>query len=114
MPQYAAEKVKFLNEGGEMTRVDFMFTIGYQGVSALVDKHAKKQYLKLSSTELAEKGLFKPAFCEALFDGDTAKQKEVLKIYNRMSGETITNVESMKRLLGVFEVPPHISRFRYI
>ena len=97
-----------------MTKVDFMFTIGYQGVSAIVDKQAKRKYSKLSSNELAEKGLFKPAFCEALFDGDTAKQKEVLNIYNRISGEAITNVDSMKRLLGVFEVPSHISRVRYI
>jgi len=97
-----------------MTKVDFMFTIGYQGVSAVVDKHAKKQYSKLSSTELAEKGLFKSAFCETLFDADIAKQKEILNIYNRISGEVIANVDSMKRLLGVFEVPAHISRVRYI
>ncbi|MCD6395908.1 MAG: hypothetical protein J7L71_00075 [Spirochaetaceae bacterium] len=97
-----------------MTKVDFMFTIGYQGVSAIVDKHAKKQYSKLSSTELAEKGLFKSAFCEALFDEDIVKQKEISNIYNRISGEAITNVDSMKRLLGVFEVPSHISRVRYI
>ncbi len=97
-----------------MTRVDFMFTIGYQGISAIVDKHAKKKYSKLSSTQLAEKGLFKSAFCEALFDSDIEKQKEILSIYNKISGETVTNVDSMKRLLGVFEVPSNISRVRYI
>ena len=97
-----------------MTKVDFMFTIGYQGISAIVDKHAKKQFSKLSYTQLAEKGFFKSAFCEALFDADIVKQKDVLSIYNKLSGETINNVDSMKRLLGVFEVPSHISRVRYI
>jgi len=97
-----------------MTKIDFMFTIGYQGISAIVDKHAKRKYSKLSSNDLAEKGLFKSAFCEALFDSDIVKQKEILSIYNRISGEAIKNADSMKRLLGVFEVPSHISRVRYI
>ncbi len=97
-----------------MTRVDFMFAIGYQGVSAIVDKNAKKQYGKLTSKQLAAKGLFKPAFCETLFDEDTAKQEEIISIFNKMSGELITNIESMKRLLGVFEVPSHISKVTYV
>jgi hypothetical protein len=97
-----------------MTKVDFMFAIGYQGISAIVDKNAKSQYSKLSSKQLAEKGLFKSAFCEALFDEDINKQEEVVGIYNGKSGENITSIDSMKRLLGVFEVPSGISRVTYI
>ncbi|MDA3939007.1 MAG: hypothetical protein PF693_06840 [Spirochaetia bacterium] len=97
-----------------MTKVDFMFAIGYQGVSAIVDKNSRKQYGKLSATQLAEKGLFKSAFCEALFEDDIAKQEELIGIYNKMSGELVPAVDSMKRLLGVFEVPLNISRVTYV
>ena len=91
-----------------MKKIDFMFAIGYQGVSAIVDKRAKNQYGKLSGKDLAEKGLFKPAFCGALYDDDTAGLEEIVAIYNRISGESLSSVESMKRLLGVFEVPENI------
>jgi hypothetical protein len=91
-----------------------MFTIGYQGVSAIVDKNARKQYGKLTCKQLAEKGLFKPAFCSALYEGDTVELEKVVNIYNQISGETLPSVESMKRLLGVFSVPENITRSTYV
>ena len=91
-----------------------MFAIGYQGISAIVDKRAKNQYGKLSCKHLAEKGLFKTAFCGALYDGDISGLEEVVEIYNRTSGETLSSVESMKRLLGVFGVPENISKATYV
>ena len=97
-----------------MKRTDFMFAIGYQGISAIVDKHAKNQYGKLSGKELSEKGLFKTAFCGALYDEDTSGLEEVIAIYNRTSGESLTSVESMKRLLGVFAVPDNITKATYV
>lgn len=97
-----------------MKRIDFMFAIGYQGVSAIVDKRAKNQYGKLSGKDLAEKGLFKTAFCGALYDDDIAGLEKIVAIYNRISGESLSSVESMKRLLGVFEVPENISRATYV
>ena len=97
-----------------MKKIDFMFAIGYQGVSAIVDKHAKNQYGKLSGRELSEKGLFKTAFCSALYDEDTSGLEEVVAIYNRISGESMSSVESMKRLLGVFDVPDNITKATYV
>ena len=97
-----------------MTKIDFMFAIGYQGISAIVDKNAKKQYGKLTAKQLSEKGLFKSAFCGALFDEDNVKQEEIISIYSKMSGETISSIDSMKRLLGVFEVPSNISKVTYV
>ena len=97
-----------------MKKIDFMFAIGYQGVSAIVDKHAKSRYGSLTSEQLAEKGLFKSAFCGALYDEDTARLENIVGIYNKMSGETLSSVESMKRLLGVFGVPEIISKATYI
>lgn len=97
-----------------MKKIDFMFAIGFQGVSAVVDKRAKNQYGKLSGKELAEKGLFKNAFCGALYDDDIAGLEEVVDTYNRISGESLSSVESMKRLLGVFGVPENISKAIYV
>jgi len=97
-----------------MKKIDFMFAIGFQGISAIVDKRAKNQYGKFSGRELAEKGLFKTAFCGALYDDDTAGLEEIVGIYNRISGESLSSVESMKRLLGVFGVPENISRVTYV
>ena len=97
-----------------MKKIDFIFAIGYQGVSAIVDKHAKSRYGSLTSEQLAEKGLFKSAFCNALYDEDAATLENVVGIYNKMSGETLSSVESMKRLLGVFDVPDNISRVTYV
>ena len=91
-----------------------MFAIGYQGISAIVDKRAKNQYGKFSGRDLAEKGLFKNAFCSALYADDTKELEEIVDIYNRISGESLSSVESMKRLLGVFEVPENISRVTYV
>ncbi len=97
-----------------MKRIDFVFAIGYQGVSAIVDKHAKNKYGRLSPLELAEKGFFKSAFCGALYDDNSSELNSIVEIYNNMSGDTITSVDSMKRLLGVFSVPDNISRVIYV
>ncbi len=97
-----------------MKKIDFMFAIGYQGVSAIVDKNAKNQYGKLSGRELSEKGLFKTAFCSALYDKDNSGLKDVVAVFNRMSGESLSSVESVKRLLGVFDVPDNITKVIYV
>ncbi|MCF6334901.1 MAG: hypothetical protein L3J12_04100 [Spirochaetales bacterium] len=97
-----------------MKRIDFMFAIGYQGVSAIVDKHAKNQYGRLSSLELAEKGFFKSAFCAALYDENNSDLSSIVGIYNNMSGDATVSVDSMKRLLGVFSVPDDISKVIYV
>ena len=97
-----------------MTKEDFMFVIGYQGVSAIVDKRAKSRYSKLTNIELSEKGLFKSAFCAALYDENEEELKKVVEIYSSKSGMNLSSGESMKRLLGVFGVPGNITRVTYI
>ncbi len=97
-----------------MKRGDFVFSIGYQGESAIIDKQAKNMYGMLSSAELAEKGLFRAAFNSALYSENNEETESVLAIYNRKSGAGLPSVESMKRMLGVFKVPDKIIKVTLI
>ena len=93
-----------------MKREDFMFTIGYQGDTALVDGSAKRQYGRLSTRELAEKGLLKPAMCSALYSGEQAEVEAVLETYRKQGGDPGVTVEQLKRMLGVFAVPERTTK----
>jgi hypothetical protein len=97
-----------------MKREDFMFTIGYQGDTALVDGKAKKEYGKLGIDQLLEKGLHRAAFCAALYDGETEQMQKVVETYNRISGASLSSTQDMKRMLGVFQVPQNISKVKVL
>mgnify|MGYP006287510393 CR=1 FL=1 len=97
-----------------MKREDFVFTIGYQGDTALVDGRARKDFFKLSTEELAEKGLWRAAFCSALYDNSEEKMKKVVEEYNQKSGAHLENTNDMKRMLGVFEVPEDITKIKVL
>jgi hypothetical protein len=97
-----------------MQREDFIFTIGYQGNAAIVDKRAKRQYGKLSTLELAEKGLYKSAFCAALYasqeTGDDSEIEAFVDYYRKKSGNDDLSVDNLKRLFGVFGVPDAVDK----
>jgi hypothetical protein len=85
-------------------REDFVFTIGYDGAAAVVDRHAKKRYSSLSSRELAQKGLFRAAYSSAVWSKEPKELEEVLEIYNKVSGQSVRTDSSHDRLFGVFPV----------
>ncbi|MFQ3620400.1 MAG: hypothetical protein SNJ78_05590 [Spirochaetales bacterium] len=88
-----------------MKREDFIFTIGYQGNVAIIDGKARKQYATHTTRQLAEAGLFKPAFCSALYSGDPKEMEEFLTLFNAsIQGPPYTQ-EQLCRLFGVYEVP---------
>lgn len=97
-----------------MKREDFLFTIGYQGDTALVDGSAKRQYGGLSTRELAVKGLLKPAMCSALHSGKQSEIEVVLETYKKRSGDSGITVEQLKRILGVFTVPDRIAKAKVL
>jgi hypothetical protein len=84
-------------------REDFVFTIGYDGAAAVVDRQAKKRYSALSTRELAEKGLFRAAYSSAVWSKDPKEMAGVLEVYNRVTGGSSAN-SSPDRLFGVFLV----------
>jgi hypothetical protein len=87
-----------------LSREDFVFTIGYDGPSAVVDGQAKRRYGSLSTRQLAEKGLFRAAYSSAVFSGDPADMETVLELYNKAAGVSYAAGSSLDRLFGVFPV----------
>ena len=84
-----------------ISRDDFIFTVGYQGDTAIVDARAKKRHKGLATAGLLEAGLYKQAFCAALFDKDDQAIQQVLEAYNRHSDAAYTGPEELKRVFGV-------------
>ena len=95
-------------------REDFIFTVGYQGDTAIVNGELKGRYGKLQSVALAEKGLFKPAVCSALFDKNEDDLAEVLSIYNKHIDKPLNSPADLKKTLGVTDVPDGIMKISII
>ena len=98
-----------------LSREDFVFTIGYDGPTAVVDKNAKRKYGKLSTLELAEQGFFRAAYSSAVYSGDKAELELVAKAISRLEGYSNTagtskaefskaEFSAMDRLFGVIMV----------
>jgi hypothetical protein len=93
-----------------ISRKDFVFTIGYDGGTAVVDGSLKRRYGSLSTEELAGQGLYKQALCSAVFEGREEAVSRVLELYNARAEHRLAHVEELKRMFGVFEVPQGITR----
>ncbi|MBU0928386.1 MAG: hypothetical protein KKA67_11585 [Spirochaetes bacterium] len=84
-----------------ISREEFIFTIGYDGGTAIVDGKAKAKYGKLGTVELAEAGLFRAAFASAVFSGSAEDLKAFADIYNAKAGTDYSTQEQFQRLFGV-------------
>lgn len=91
-----------------LSRLDFIFTIGYDGPAAVIDGQAKKLYSNLSTSELAKKGLFRAAYSSAVWSKDPKELETVAEIYNKATDSSVP-AESLQRLFGVF--PAEATRF---
>lgn len=87
-----------------LSREDFVFTIGYDGPTAVVDSQSKQRYGTLSTRELAEKGFFRAAYASAVYTKDQEEVKLVVDIYNNITGTSYTLDSPLDRLFGVFPV----------
>ncbi|MDR2479259.1 MAG: hypothetical protein LBD48_08100 [Treponema sp.] len=87
-----------------LSREEFVFTIGYDGPAAVVDSQARKRYGRLSTRDLAEKGLFRAAYSSAIWSRNPKELETVVEIYNRISGASLRTDSSLDRLFGVFPV----------
>ncbi|MBN2651618.1 MAG: hypothetical protein JXR63_04480 [Spirochaetales bacterium] len=97
-----------------MKKKDFMFAIGFRDDIAIIDKNAVAKYSKYSFEQLLEEGLFKPAFCEAVFEEDSEKVQAVIDAYNQKSGSNYKDKLQISRLFGVFSVPEDGVKTKYL
>lgn len=95
-----------------MKLADFMFTVGYNGAEAIVNKETEQAGANLSINELVDKGLFKPALCKALLNDDKKGIQYLMDTYNKISGSNYKTEIQIKRLFGVYTVPDEISKVR--
>ena len=87
-----------------LSRGDFVFTIGYDGPVAVIDGQAKRRYGSLTTSELAEKGLFRAAYSSAIWSKDPKDLQSLVEIYNRISGSSLKPDSPLDRLFGVFPI----------
>lgn len=97
-----------------MKKEDFMFTVGSYDNVVIVDKSLKKKYRSKTSRQLADMGLYKPAFCAALFDresGIASGQEDLeylLGVINKNESCRYASVDVLNRLFGVFSIPQNV------
>ncbi|MCE5256233.1 MAG: hypothetical protein LLF89_05220 [Spirochaetaceae bacterium] len=85
-----------------ISRDDFVFTIGFDGALAVVDGKAKKEFGKLSTMQLAEKGLYRAAFSSALFSGKQDEMQAFIDYFNAKAGTNYVTSAQLSRLFGVY------------
>ena len=93
----------------QLSRSDFLFTIGYQGSIAIIDRSAQRRYGRLTVDELLERGLYKPALCAAEYDCDQDAQEKVLRSYNEQAVAPLFSVDQIRACFGVFGVPESVT-----
>jgi hypothetical protein len=93
-----------------MRRVDFVFCIGFEGSTAIVDGRLMRKHGARTTRQLAEAGLFKQAVCSAVFGGSAEELGEVLALYNKGIPTPLASVEELKRTFGVSSVPEGVKK----
>ena len=93
-----------------ISRADFIFSVGFDGDSAIVDSRTKRALSRLSTRELAEKGLFRAAVASAYFDKNESALADVLDIYNKGNMMPLPSVDALKRTFGVLEAFDKVDR----
>jgi hypothetical protein len=84
-----------------ISRQSFIFTIGFDGDTAVVDKRAKAKYGRYSTMELAQAGFFRAAYASAVFEERPEELKSFLDYYNSLAGTAYSPADDVTRLFGV-------------
>ncbi len=93
-----------------MRREDFVFCIGFEGGTAIVDGRMLRRHGASSSRQLAEAGLFKQAVCSAVYNGSAQELDEVLAVYNKGTSAPMRSVDELKRTFGVSGIPEGVKK----
>ena len=93
-----------------MRREDFVFCIGYEGSTAIVDGRLLRRHGSHTTMQLAEAGLFKQAINSAMFAGNPQELDAVAAIFNQKTSSPVRSVEELKRIFGVSGVPEGVKK----
>ena len=86
-----------------MQRDDVVFTIGYKGNAAIIDKKLRAKYRSLSTVQLYEKGLLKPAVASAIYERENGNVSELEQLLGRFKtdfGEEMDE-QKLRRIYGI-------------
>jgi hypothetical protein len=97
-----------------MRREDFVFCIGFEGSTAIIDGRMLRRHGSSTTRQLAEAGLFKQAISSAVFNGSAAELDEVLFVYNARTTAPMRSAEELKRTFGVAGVPEGVKKVTVI
>ena len=95
-----------------MKREDFIFTVGFQGNTAIVDRKAQRSFRGSTIDDLISRELFGAAFRAAIFDSDDAAMERIRLAYNESFDADYESAMQLKRLFGVDMVPEDVARTR--
>jgi hypothetical protein len=93
-----------------LNKEDFMFTVGFQGNSAIVDSRQKRKYARLTVPELLEKGLFKPAICSAIAAGNDGDLDKIFIYYNERAWVKLKTRDELLKVFGISKIPEEIEK----
>lgn len=98
-----------------MKKEDFVFAVGSYDNVVIVDKTLKRKHAAKTSRQLADEGLYKPAFCAAFFDREEKQlasgQEDLeylLAAVNANEFAHYASVDVLSRLFGVFSIPQNV------
>ncbi len=95
----------------DVKRDDFVFAIGYHGSAAIVDGQARREHRGKPAMELLETGLYRAAFCAAVYDDEL---DTFLPAFRDATGIPVNEPIELQRLFGVFSVPDDVSEVTVI
>lgn len=82
-------------------RSDFIFCVGYEGETALVDGSMAKTHAAYTTMQLAEAGLYRAACASAILSDDKTEIDAFVAYYNKIAGLSISTKEELTKLFGV-------------
>ena len=97
-----------------MRRDDYVFCMGFEGGTAIVDGRLRARYAGATTRRLAEAGLFKQAISSAMFAGSDEELAEVLALFNSRTGYPVATAADLKRIFGTFAPPEGTIRIQVV
>lgn len=97
-----------------MQREDFVFCIGFEGSTAIIDGRMMRKYRSHTARQLAEEGLYKQAVSSAVFAGSAEQLEEVRTVYNQKTTVPVRTVDDLKRMFGISIVPEGVKKITVV